>query len=92
MARSKKKRDASTKAPSTDPLEAGIKAFDAGDYVEARRLLSANAQDSDLSESQRQLAQDMADATRIERGALLVGLACIALFLVAVLFTSFKQP
>lgn len=91
MARSKKKKDASSKG-SNDPLQAGVAAFESGDYVQARLLLSERADDPELSESQRQQARDMIDATWIERGTLLVGLACAALFLFAVVFTAFKQP
>lgn len=92
MARPKKKKDASAKVRTVDPLEPGLTAFDEGDYVEARRLLSVPGDDPDLSESQRQQARDMKAATQLERGALLVGLACIGLFLIAVLLTSLKQP
>ncbi|MEM7678263.1 MAG: hypothetical protein AAF449_19910 [Myxococcota bacterium] len=92
MARSKKKKDASAKATNNDPLQPGVAAFESGDYALARRLLSARADDPELSESQRQQARDMIDATRLERGTLLVGLACVALFLFAVVFTALKQP
>ena len=93
MARSKKKKDGGSKAPKTpDPLGPGLTAFDDGDYVEARRLLEPLTEDSDLSSAQRQQAKDTVEATQFERGALLVGLACLGLFLFAVLFTALKQP
>ena len=90
MARQKKKKDA--RSAADDPLHAGMVAFDGGDYAETRRLLSPKVNDADLSEAQRQQAQDTISATWLERGALLVGLSCAALFLLAVIVTSFKQP
>ncbi len=90
MARSKKKKHSS--ALSADPLHPGVEAFDAGDYVQARRQLAPLADDPELSEAQRQQARDTIAATRLERGAVLVGLACIMLFAIAVIFTAFKQP
>ena len=89
MARPKKKKNAGATA---DPLHDGMQAFDAGDYVAARKILKPFADDSELSEAQRQQARDTVAATWFERGALMVGLACAALFVIAVIFTSFKQP
>lgn len=90
MARPKKKK--SSTDSSADPLLPGVEAFDAGDYAEARRRLAPLADDPELSEAQRQQARDTVAATRLERGAVLVGLACIMLFAIAVIFTAFKQP
>ena len=92
MARAKKKKGSSAHGKNDDPLHPGISAFDAGDYVETRRLLSPLSENSDLSEAQRQQARDTVSATWFERGAVLVGLACATLFVIAVVFTSFKQP
>lgn len=92
MARSKKKKDASAQAKNDDPLHPGITAFDAGDYIATRRELIPRSGDPELSEAQRQQARDTVAATRFERGTVLVGLACMALFVIAVVFTSFKQP
>ncbi len=92
MARSKKKKDVSPKRESPDPLAPGIAAFDAGDYVVARQRLGKLAEDDELSESQREQARDMVNATKLEPATLYVGLACIVLFLLAVSITVYNQP
>jgi hypothetical protein len=74
------------------PLAIARQLFGIGDIVAARRELTAKAEDARLSEGDRQLARELADATRIDRGALVVGLACIGLLLLVVLVTGLKQP
>jgi hypothetical protein len=76
-------------ASSLDP---GLRAFSRGDYVEARAELEPVTRDQEVSESRRAEAQRWIEATRVDRGTLLVGLACIALFVLVVIFAILKQP
>jgi hypothetical protein len=75
-----------------DPLKGGLEAFTRGDFAQARVLLAAKAQDSTLSDAQRDQAKRLSDATHIERGALYTGLACIGLLVCVILITIFLQP
>lgn len=74
------------------PLAIARRLFAKGDIVAARRELGARAEDPSRPESDRALARELASATRIDRGALLVGLACAGLLLLVVLVTALKQP
>lgn len=74
------------------PLAIARRLFGIGDIVAARRELRAKANDASLPETDRALARELADATRIDRGALFVGLACVGLLTLVVLVTALKQP
>lgn len=73
-------------------LQESIAVFARGDYARARNMLRAKAEDPSLSESTREHARALISATRIERGTLYVGLACIALFVLVLIVTSVLQP
>lgn len=73
-------------------LQEAIGVFAKGDYARARNLLRAKAEDPSLSDSAREHARALINATRIERGTLYVGLACIALFVLVLIVTSVLQP
>lgn len=73
-------------------LEAGIEVFKKGDYARARNILGEKANDTLLSDGAREQARGLIAATRIERGTLLVGLACIGLFVLVIIVTAVMQP
>jgi len=79
-------------AKKESPLELARRLFAAGDVVAARRELEARAHDSSQPANDRQLAEDLAGATRIDHGALWVGVACIGLLVMVVAVTLVKQP
>jgi hypothetical protein len=87
---------ASSSAPATTAagkeLDQAIKVFATGDYARARNMLVAKASDPSLSEGAKEHARELIAATRIERGTLYVGLACIALAVLTVVVTSMLQP
>ncbi|MEM1022367.1 MAG: hypothetical protein AAGD10_12585 [Myxococcota bacterium] len=73
-------------------LEAGLQAVTQGDYIQARAEFGRVGVDEALSESRRAEATRWIAATRLDRGTLLVGLACIGLFLLVVGVAVLKQP
>lgn len=78
--------------PKRDPLAEPMQAFVSGDYVRARAGFEEAAQNPVLSEVERATAQDLAEATRVDRLTLAVGAACTLLFLVATIVTAALQP
>jgi len=96
MAKSKSKKTAArseaAKAAAPDPMKPALDAFSSGAYGEARTLLSGRAGASDASESERRMAQRFFDATKLEKGTLLAGLACFALYALVILVSIAKQP
>src|SRR5215468_4564412 len=91
----KKKKSAPEKTPhasENDPLHQAVETFAKGDYARARVLLEQKAHDANLSEGQREEAEELYEATGIERGTLWVGLACIALFILVIAVTTLTQP
>ena len=72
-------------APASDP---GKTAFLAGDFSTARGLLAQRAEDPNLSEAQRVEARKLLSAVVLDKGLVLVGLACLGLFAVAALSSS----
>ena len=79
-------------ARGDDPLIPALDEFSAGDYPAARRLLAARVQDPDASESEQNTARRFLAATRLERGALSVALACLGLYALVIMVAAFKQP
>lgn len=79
-------------AKPESPLDVARRLFGAGDMVAARRELAAQAEDAARPDADRQLARELSDATRIDRGALAVGAACVGLLVLVVLVTILKQP
>jgi hypothetical protein len=73
-------------------LDAATAVFARGDYARARVMLEAKANDASLSEGAKEEARSLIAATRIEKGTLMVGLACIALFVLVVIVTAILQP
>lgn len=76
----------------SDPLAEATALFARGDYAQARMLLADKADDADLPEGQRELARELSASTRLERGTLWVGLACLGLLLLVFLVTALTQP
>ncbi len=70
----------------------GLDAFQRGRYPMARSQLKAVAGNQVLPEGERMMAQDLYDATGIEKGALWTALACIGLFAIVIAITIIKQP
>ena len=77
---------------STEILDDVLPVFLSGDFKRARGSLQIKIEDPAISESQRDEAKRLYSATRIEPGALRVGLACIAFFVVVLLVTFLTQP
>ena len=73
-------------------LKAGLAPFQQGDFVAARPLFDGAAQDSKLDPDAQQRAAELSIATRPERTAVLVGLACAAMLLLIALITAGTQP
>ncbi len=82
----------SKRASAADPLKPAIDAFAQGDYIEARRKLDEKTKDPELSDAQREAAKSLITAMGIEKGTLLVGLACLVLLLTVIVITTFSQP
>ena len=78
--------------PMSKDLQDAIGVFAKGDYARARNMLFDKEKDAGLSEGAKEQARELIAATRIERGTLYVGLACIALFILVVIVTSAMQP
>jgi hypothetical protein len=83
---------AAAEAGRSQGTEAGAAALARGHYPTARRLLAAQATHAGLPEGERELARSLIAATRLERGAVRVALACLALFALVVAVTALKQP
>lgn len=66
--------------------------FAAGDIVAARRELHARANDEELPKGDRELAAELETATRIDPGALWVGISCIGLLVLVISVIVLKQP
>jgi hypothetical protein len=84
-----------TDAPATSvpgPLDAGLAALARGNHVEARARFEVAAKDADLPAGARGQAEALARATRLEPGAVRVGLASIGLLLLVLLVTVLRQP
>jgi hypothetical protein len=92
MAKNKKKGGSGERKSADEPLAEATDTFTRGDYARARVMLKQKAQDPNLSEGQREEAEELYEATTLERGTLYVGLACIALFILVVVVTSLTQP
>ncbi len=95
MAKSSKRASPSKKEASKggpDPLKPAIDAFAKGDYIEARRKLDEKTKDPELSDAQREAAKSLISAMGIEKGTLMVGLACLVLLLTVIVVTTFSQP
>lgn len=86
------KDDEPVAPPISKDLQDAIGVFAKGDYARARNMLVEKANDTNLSEGAKEQARELIAATRIERGTLYVGLACIVLFILVVLVTSAMQP
>jgi hypothetical protein len=92
MAKQKKGAPGPAVSGSPRDLGAAIEVFKRGDYARARLLLAEKEADVALPEGAREQARDLIASTRIERGTLYVGLACIALFVLVVAVTAALQP
>jgi len=95
MAKVKKsgpKADTSGGSSSSKELDAAMAVFARGDYARARVMLEEKTKDPALSEGAKEEARALIAATRLERGTLYVGLACIALFLLVLIVTAALQP
>lgn len=89
------KQDRSEKkarAKGADPLAEAISVFGRGDYAQAGAMLDALRTEASLSEGAKQQASQLFQATRVERGALYVGLATAGLVLFVVIATMLTQP
>lgn len=75
-----------------DPLKPAVDAFGGGDYITARRLLREKMADPELSTTQKEVAGGLIDAMGMDRGTLLVGIACVLLLTIVILGTVFTQP
>ena len=84
--------DKKAKAKGKDPLAEAISIFARGDYAQARPLLWRLSQEPELSEGAKAQARQLEAATRVERGALLVGFASLALLLIVIVTTAVTQP
>ncbi|MCA9551513.1 MAG: hypothetical protein KC933_15865 [Myxococcales bacterium] len=69
-----------------------LDAFTEGDYPEARRRFAERIAAEDASESERNVARRLINATRLERGALWVALACLGLYGLVIAVATLKQP
>ena len=95
MAKKKKpagKSDTKRGAALSGPLAPAIETFGRGDYVTARRMFDEALNDSDLSAENRQVAKALKGSLGFDKGTLLVGLACIGLYLLVILVAILKQP
>ncbi len=79
-------------ATLSGPLAPAIDTFARGDYVAARQLFDEALADSDLSEENRQVARALKSSLGFDKGTLLVGLACIGLYLLVIFIAILKQP
>ncbi len=75
-----------------DPLQQALRVFENGDYVEARARLEPLAENSELAEGEREMARGLVEATKVDSGALKVGLAVLGLYGLALTITVFLQP
>jgi hypothetical protein len=80
------------KPKGKDPLEEAISVFARGDYARAAPMLERASHDPELSEGAKSQAQALHAATRVERGALYVGLASLALVIIVITATALTQP
>jgi hypothetical protein len=78
--------------PAKDPLVPALDAFSRGDYPAARRLFAERVAAEEASESERTLARRLTAATWLERGALMVALACLGLYALVIAVAALKQP
>ena len=96
MAKKRKAKDGKPEskrsAALSGPLASAIELFSKGDYVEARRMFDDALKDSDLSEENRQVAKALRGSLGLDKHTLLVGLACVGLFLLVILVAVLKQP
>lgn len=96
MAKAKKKKaksdGAKAKGTSRGPLQPALDTFAGGDYVAARRMFEGALADPELSEENRHVAKTLLQSIGIDRGTLYVGLACVGLYLLAILVAVLKQP
>lgn len=94
MAKAKKPKSDKPRAhvSADDPLREGIDLFARGDYARAKVALAVRANDSALSEGQREHARELVDATHVERGTLWVGIACVGLLVLVIVVTALTQP
>jgi len=77
---------------TSSSLEPGLTALARGDYVQVRAQFAPVAEDPEVSESRRAEARRWIAATRVDRGTLLVGLACLGLFVLVIVVAILKQP
>lgn len=96
MAKAKNSKKAAqsetSKAGTPDPMRPALDAFSAGAYSTARAALKLRVDAPEASDSERRMAQRFFDATKLEKGTLLAGLACFGLYLLVILVTVAKQP
>jgi hypothetical protein len=88
VAKAKKRAE----APAVDRLSAPMAAFSEGDYPRARDGFRAVAADPAATGSERETAEALERATRVDRVTLAVGGACLALFVIAAALTAMIQP
>jgi hypothetical protein len=89
----KAKAEKSAKAAAEeDPIAGPVALFASGDYARAKKALAAAAKNESLGEHDRTRARELLDTLKPERGALWVGLGCIALMLLVVTATVLTQP
>lgn len=80
------------KSKGGDPLAEALLIFGRGDYARARPALAALESAPELSEGAKQQARQLLGATRVERGALLVGLFTLLMVSLVVIVTALTQP
>jgi hypothetical protein len=74
------------------PLADALLVFARGDYARARALLAQKVDDPSLAEGAKAQARELLEATKMERGAFLTGLACAGFYGLVLLVTSLFQP
>ena len=91
-AKAEPKEKSKRSAALSGPLAPAIDTFARGDYVTARRLFDEALGDRELSEENRQVAKALKASLGLDKGTVLVGLACIGLYLLVILVAILKQP
>ena len=92
VAKAKHRSEESRARPSRDRLAPALQLFLQGDYVRARPELDRVAAEEAATDSERATARELAAATRMDPGTLLVNLACLGLFVLASGLTALFQP
>lgn len=97
MGKAKKKKgkrqgDGKDVPKASEPLAPAVKAFSAGDYGETRQRLGDKLAEGTLNDADRRRAEDLVEATKLDRGTLLTALACFGVFILAVVVGIAVQP